>query len=192
MDAYERLDYCLERKQFGTELYSRGRYVRAMRRYKKTMLDLEVPCAWDNEQHNIERNQMRKQLHLNVAACALKMDTSKQYPTLSTPKYQWDPHLAAIEHCGRVLALEPRNVKALFRRAQLHLHLPPERHINGLALAKADLQLALEIDPNEAAVRKELARAKSIQKAADAKAGSMFARMIEAGEGAKPPAPGSK
>ena len=35
---------------------------------------------------------MRLQLHLNIAACALKMETSKKYPNLSSPKTYWDPH----------------------------------------------------------------------------------------------------
>ena len=182
MDSYERLDYCLERKNFGAELFKRGRYGRAMRRYKKTLLDLEVPCAWDIEEHNVERNQMRLLMHLNVAACGVKFETTKPYPNLSTPKLHWDPHLDAIFHCGRVLDVDARNVKALYRRAQAHLALPAERHINGLALALDDLKLALDVAPDDAAIKKEYARARSLQKEADRKGASIYSKMVASGD----------
>lgn len=72
----------------------------------------------------------------------------------------------------------PRQVKALYRRACAHLLIPQERHINGLALAFQDLHHALEHDPQNAEVKKELKRATQLQKKTDAKAAGMFSKMV--------------
>ena len=71
--------------------------------------------------------------------------------------------------------------QALYRRAQAHLCIPPERHINGLQLALDDLEHALDADPQNAEVRKELKRAKEIQKKTDKKAMGMYTKMIGTG-----------
>lgn len=182
MDPYERLHWCQESKQHGSELFKRGLYARAMRRYKKTMLDLEIPCQW-NEDQNIQRNHLRLQCHLNVAACGLKFPPRPWgHPNLSTPKTFFDPLQDAIFHCTRVLAVDPENVKAYYRRAQAHLQKPPEEHINGLQLAREDLKMALHLDPQNAEVRKLAARAKELQKQVDAKAAGMMTKMFDAGD----------
>lgn len=181
MDAWERLQWVNERKLWSTDLYKRGLARRAMHGYKKAMLDLEVPVEWENEKQVVERNQLRVALHLNCAACALKLSPQRAYPHLQTPKMHYDVHHDAIFHCERVLSADKHNVKALYRRAQAHLAMPPVRHINGLAKAREDLQHALEVDPQNAEVRKELKRALELQKKTDAKAASMYTKMI--GEG---------
>ncbi|KAL1523343.1 hypothetical protein AB1Y20_018288 [Prymnesium parvum] len=182
MDPHERLQWCHEAKQWGSELFRRGLYARAMRRYKKTMLDLEIPCQW-SEQQNIERNHLRLQAHLNIAACGLKIPPRPwSHPNLSPPKTYWDPLHDAIFHCTRVLAVDPANVKAYFRRAQAHLQKPPSEHINGLQLAKEDLKKALELDPKNVEVRKLYAKAKELQREADAKAASVMTKMFQAGD----------
>ena len=48
-------------------------------------------------------------------------------------------------------------------------------------MAMNDLEHALEADPQNAEVRKELKRAKEIQKRVDAKAAGMFTKMIGSG-----------
>ena len=181
-DSYERIEWVTERKAWATELYKRGWFGRALRHYKKAMLDLETPLEWQLEQHVVERNQLRLQLHLNVAACGLKLPIDKPYPNLSTPKNEWDPHQETIAHCTRVLKVDRNNVKALYRRALAHLMLPSERHINGLALALEDLSRAAELDPSNAEVRKELKRARQLQKEVDQKEQGMFTKMIGTGE----------
>lgn len=89
---------CRAALRWATELYQRKLYMRAMRHYKKAMLDLEVPCEFYEEAHVVERNQLRCQLHLNTALCALKVSPHRSYPNLSTPKMHWDPHHDAIHH----------------------------------------------------------------------------------------------
>ena len=152
-----------------------------MHGYKKAILDLEVPVQWQNDKELVERNNLRVSMHLNCAACALKIEPGRAYPHLQTPKMHYDVHHDGIFHCERVLAFDPHNVKALYRRAMLHLMIPPERHINGLALAFDDLEHALDADPNNADVKRELKRAKAIQKKTDDKAAGMFTKMIAAG-----------
>jgi len=181
-DSYERIEWVAQRKAWATELYKRGLYARAMRHYKKAMLDLETPIEWLDEQHVVERNQLRTQLHLNVAACGLKMQIVKPYPNLSTPKTYWDPQLDVINHCSRVLRVDKANVKALYRRAVGHLMLPSERHINGLALAQQDLSLAHDLDPENAEVLRELKRARALQKQLDQKQQAIFVKAVGAGE----------
>ena len=181
-DSYERIEWVSQRKVWATELYKRGFYARAMRHYKKAMLDLEVPLEWLDEQHVVERNQLRTQLHLNVAACGLKMPVVKPYPNLSTPKTYWDPQLDVVNHCSRVLRVDKRNVKALYRRALGHLLLPSERHINGLALAQEDLSLAHDLDPENVEVLRELKRTRALQKQVDQQQQGMFTKMVGTGE----------
>ena len=181
-NSYERVDWVSQRKAWASELFKRGWYARAMRGYKKAMLDLETPLEWLLEEHLVERNQLRLQLHLNVAACGIKLPVVKSYPNLSTPKTYWDPQHDAISHCTRVLRVDPENVKALFRRAVAHLLLPPERHINGLHLALEDLRRAVELDPQNADVKRELKRAKGLQKELDLVESGRFSKMIGNGE----------
>ena len=181
MSAVERLDWVTSRKAWATELFQRKMYMRAMRHYKKALLDLETPCEWYQEEHIIERNQLRLQLHLNTALCGLKVPPERQFPNLQAPKIHFDPHHDAIFHCTRVLDVDKRNVKALYRRALAHMMIPPERHINGLHSALEDLKLAHEIDPQNADVTRELKRAKAEQKAVDQKATNMFTKMIGTG-----------
>lgn len=83
----ERLDWCHESKDWGTELFNRGQYKRAMRRwlflmilvdgvrftietctrrrYKKAILDLEIPCQW-SDLENVERNRLRIQVRVRL------------------------------------------------------------------------------------------------------------------------------
>ena len=99
-----------------------------------------------------------------------------------TPKMHWDPQMDVVNHCSRVLRVDKHNVKALYRRAQGHLIIPAARHINGLALAQEDLALAMELDPQNAEVAKELKRARQLQKELDHKAQGIFTKMIGTGE----------
>ena len=160
-------------------MYRRGLHARAMRTFRKAMLDLEVPCDWEgHERLNVRRNNLRMSLHLNVAACELHMPAAKPYANLQQPRYHYDPHKDAIFHCTKVLNVDVRNVKALYRRATAHLTLPAERHVNGVDLALADLELALELDPENPDVQRQMKRAKQIKKEEDRKAAGTFAKMI--------------
>lgn len=64
--------------------------------------------------------------NLNNAACKLKLRDYKQ----------------AVKLCSKVLEIDSRNVKALYRRAQAYIQLAD------LDLAEFDIKKALEIDPD--------------------------------------------
>ena len=94
--ALDRAAHRAHRAQlWATEHYKRGWARRAMQHYKKAMLDLEVPVTWENDAQLVERNQLRVSLHLNCAACALKLKPQRDYPHLSTPKTHYD-----VLRCG--------------------------------------------------------------------------------------------
>ena len=64
--------------------------------------------------------------NLNNAACKLKLKDYKE----------------AVKLCTKVLDIDSRNVKALYRRAQAYIQLVE------LELAEQDIKKALEIDPD--------------------------------------------
>lgn len=74
-------------------------------------------------------------------------------------------HLQALE-------IEKSNVKALFRRAQCHVQL------SKLEDARKDLDAALQIEPNNAAVKKELALVEKKIAAQKEKEKKMYSKMF--------------
>ena len=160
-----RLQWCEEAKEWANMFFKRGDVARASRKYKKAMLDLEVPTQWSVED-NVKRNQLRVALHLNVAACGLRA-----VDVFGAVRYD-----DTVAHASRVLEVDPRNVKALFRRGQAHLLRPD--HINGLALALEDLGRAAQLEPDNAPVKSMLAKARAQQKALDQRDATMCGRML--------------
>eukprot|EP00124_Ichthyophonus_hoferi_P002264 Ihof_evm10s147 gene=Ihof_evmTU10s147 len=99
-------------KEQGNLLYRKGNYTEAMSKYGLALTYIDrlttertsfIP-ACDVEVDNSAR-QLKLPLLLNYAACALKL-------------CKW---LDVISSTDRVLAVDPNNVKALFRRAQARL-----------------------------------------------------------------------
>lgn len=75
---------------------------------------------------------------------------------------------SAIGNCTKVLAKEPDNVKALYRRGLSRIK------IGVLDLAKADLLAAYKLDPENKAVKQELKHLKDAAEAAKAKEKAAF------------------
>jgi len=160
----ERLDWSISQKNWGGELVKAGQFQRAGRRYKKALLDLEIPTDWEQEKHIISRNHLRLTLHLNIALCAVKSSL-------------WDE---ALWHSSRALKIDPKNVKALFRRACANFKKP--EHPNGLHDALDDLRAATELDPQNKEVASLLAEARRRQKLIDKGQAGMYSKMLEAAD----------
>merc|ERR1712194_845813 len=112
--------------------------------------------------------ELKLACELNSAACSLKF---KDFAEVK-------------KKCNSVLKDDPRNVKALFRRAQAHLG---EKNF---ADSIADLKKLIEADPQNREARSLMKEAQAGQKEEDKKSKGMFAKMC-AGLGKGPiPEPG--
>jgi len=150
-------------KAIGNELFKSQKHDIALRKYKKAVKYLkhglddhnELSDSDDeDEQSKQEMEERMKKMKenqesyhklllpclLNSAACKLKLNQSK----------------SAVDDVNEVLSIDSKNVKAYYRRAQASISM------NCLEEAKNDLQAALEISPDDKAVRGEMARVKKL------------------------------
>ncbi|KAG4156777.1 hypothetical protein ERO13_D02G018350v2, partial [Gossypium hirsutum] len=124
MNAPEKIKASGKKKEEGNVLFTAGNIERASKRYEKAVRYIEHDYSFNHEEQQ-QSKLLKVTCNLNNAACQLKLKDYKQ----------------AEELCTKVLELESRNVKALYRRAQAYIQLVD------LDLAEADIKKALEIDP---------------------------------------------
>eukprot|EP00854_Cymbomonas_tetramitiformis_P015615 gene15615-18512_t len=133
------LDQAQERKVQGNVRFRAGEYVAASEAYVEclrclTGLPMRGPGSADLDS---SKKQVALAAHLNLAVCYLRLS---KFPEV-------------ILECTRALEIDPANVKAHFRRGRA-------QHQRGeTRLAKADLQAALQLAPNNAEIRRELLEA---------------------------------
>jgi len=78
-----------------------------------------------------------------------------------------------IQCCNKVLEIEGNNVKAIFRRGKAYLGK------ENLDKAEEDLKKALELDPSDKAIPKELATLKAKSKKQEEKAKKFYSNMFQ-------------
>ncbi|XP_043724455.1 peptidyl-prolyl cis-trans isomerase PASTICCINO1 isoform X1 [Telopea speciosissima] len=91
-------------KNTGNCLFKEGKYELAKAKYEKVLREFNHVNPQDDEEGKIFLNS-RNSLHLNVAACYLKMGDCRK----------------SIEACNKVLDTNPVHVKALYRRGMAHM-----------------------------------------------------------------------
>ncbi|GAB4847012.1 Peptidyl-prolyl cis-trans isomerase cyp40, variant 2 [Ancistrocladus abbreviatus] len=126
-------------KAFGNEKYKKQDYKMALRKYRKAMRYLDV--CWEIEEldkESISLRKMRSQIYTNSSACKLKLG--------DVEGALWDTDLAIRD--------EEDNVKAHFRRGQALMA------NNEIDTAVESFSKALELEPNDGIIKKELAAAK--------------------------------
>lgn len=133
MTAKERLEKAVCQKSRGTEEFKAGEFAAAKVLYEEA-IDFADGLYKPTEEETAENLSLLMSLRLNIAMCSLKLS-------------EWTK---AIEITTKVLKTEPRNVKALYRRAVALIE------VENLIEAKKDLTLALEIEPTNRQVRREL------------------------------------
>jgi len=111
----ELLDFCRKQKEKGSELFKAGRVrlaherysrcVELMPRYKRPLGATSAVEVFPDFLERRASEELKRTCRLNLAACALKLDYT----------------YAATRYCDEVLKEEPKNVKALYRRAQGYL-----------------------------------------------------------------------
>lgn len=125
MNTPEKIEAAGKKKEEGNVLFKAGKYTRASKRYEKAVKYIEYDSAFQDEEKQ-QAKVLKITCNLNNAACKLKLKEYKQAEKL----------------CTKVLEMDSRNVKALYRRAQAYIQLVD------LDLAELDIKKALEIDPN--------------------------------------------
>ncbi|XP_022979737.1 peptidyl-prolyl cis-trans isomerase FKBP62-like [Cucurbita maxima] len=130
--AEEKIEAAGRKKEEGNVLFKAGKYARASSRYEKAVRYIEYDTSFNDEEKQ-QCKALKILCNLNNAACKLKVKDHRQAEKL----------------CSKVLELDSRNVKALYRRAQAYIQLVD------LDLAEQDLKKALEIDPENRQVKIE-------------------------------------
>ncbi|XP_068320266.1 peptidyl-prolyl cis-trans isomerase FKBP62-like [Pyrus communis] len=160
MNTEEKIEAAGKKKEEGNALFKAGKYVRASKRYEKAVKYIDYDSSFSEEVKK-QAKALKVACNLNDAACKLKLKEYKQAEKL----------------CSKVLELEGRNVKALYRRAQAYIQLAD------LDLAELDIKKALEIDPNNRDVKLEHKTLKEKMKEYNKKEakfyGNMFAKLTK-------------
>ncbi|KAK8963005.1 70 kDa peptidyl-prolyl isomerase [Platanthera guangdongensis] len=125
MNTAEKIEAAARKKEEGNALFKLGKYQRASKRYEKAAKLIEYDSSFSDEEKK-QSKALKVTCNLNNAACKLKLKDYKETEKL----------------CTKVLEVENRNVKALYRRAQAYIQL------TDLDLAELDIKKALEIDPD--------------------------------------------
>lgn len=132
MNTQEKIEAAGKKKEEGNMLFKAGKYLRASKRYEKAVKYIEYDTSFGEEEKK-QAKVLKVSCNLNNAACKLKMKDYKEAEKL----------------CTKVLEMESRNVKALYRRAQAYIN------VADLDLAEVDIKKALEIDPDNKDVKME-------------------------------------
>lgn len=111
----ERLRFCTEQKERGSTHFRQGRFRLALERYSRVLsllprykresqssLHVEL---FEHESDRERAQELRTTCRLNLAACALKLEE----------------FYSALRNCTAVLKDDPKNLKALYRRAQAYV-----------------------------------------------------------------------
>ncbi|XP_030450482.2 peptidyl-prolyl cis-trans isomerase CYP40 [Syzygium oleosum] len=127
-------------KAFGNENYKKQDYKMALRKYRKALRYLDI--CWEKEGiDEVESSSLRKtksQIFTNSSACKLKQRDLK----------------GALLDAEFAVRDGENNAKAYFRQGQAHMEL------NDIDAAAESFSKALELEPNDGGIKKELNAAK--------------------------------
>jgi FKBP-type peptidyl-prolyl cis-trans isomerase len=148
-------------KERGTEFFQAGKYELARHQYKKVVHFLTCEASTRNAGCDTNTtttvNSLLLAAHLNLAMCYLKLSKERQ----------------ACDSCDSALALDPNNIKALYRRGLANLGL------KCLEEAHRDFSTVIKLEPCNKAARDQLSL--TVQKQAEeaARERLIFAGMFQ-------------
>nr|KJB32426.1 hypothetical protein B456_005G240200 [Gossypium raimondii] len=124
-------------KAFGNEHYKKQDYKMALRKYRKALRYLDICWEKDgiDEEKTSSLRKMKSQIFTNSSACKLKLGDLK----------------GALLDTEFAMRDGDNNVKALFRQGQAHMAL------NDVDAAVESFKKALQLEPNDGGIKKELA-----------------------------------
>eukprot|EP00253_Pinus_taeda_P025639 PITA_25639 len=177
MDTAEKIEAAGKKKEDGNAIFKAGKYLRASKKYdkascwprhfvfsllisyvvskRKAAKCIEYDNAFSEDQKQ-QTKALKVTCNLNNAACNLKL---KEYRE-------------AAKLCSKVLEVDSKNVKALYRRAQAYIETAD------LDQAESDLKKALEIDPSNRDVKMEYKTLKEKQKEYNKEEAKLFGNMF--------------
>lgn len=155
MDTAEKIEAAGKKKEDGNALFKAGKYLRASKKYDKAAKYIEYDNAFSEDQKQ-QTKALKVTCNLNNAACNLKL---KEYRE-------------AAKLCSKVLEVDSKNVKALYRRAQAYIETAD------LDQAESDIKKALEIDPSNRDVKMEYKTLKEKQKEYNKEEAKLFGNMF--------------
>lgn len=107
----------------GNRLFKEGKFELAKAKYEKVLRDFNHVNPQDDEEGKVFVGK-RNLLHLNVAACLLKLGECRK----------------SIEACNKVLDANPAHVKGLYRRGMAHMALGEFEE------AQRDFEMMMKVD----------------------------------------------
>jgi len=163
MNAQEKFEVAQKKKEEGNQLFSKNKYRRAIKKYEKaTQLFEYEEGLKDTEKETAKK--LKLTCHLNTAACHLKMTNYKE----------------ALDACNKALKIEGSNMKALYRRGIANMEMLEFEY------AKNDFERALDVEPNNPEVKKEMLKLKRKIQEQDKKDkkfyGSIFEKLVKIDE----------
>lgn len=141
----------------GNRLFKEGKYALAKAKYEKVLRDFNHVNPQDDEEGK-EFSNTRNMLHLNVAACYLKLGECRK----------------SIEICDKVLDANPVHVKALYRRGMAYMELGDFQD------AKNDFEKMMKFDKSsEPDAKAALQKLKQTQQEVARKAKKQFGGLFD-------------
>ncbi|XP_068598846.1 peptidyl-prolyl cis-trans isomerase FKBP5 [Brachionichthys hirsutus] len=133
MDLIEKLNLATEIKHKGNQYFKAGRHYQAVIQYQRIVSWLEMECGTGMEQQKMIQDFILTS-HLNLALCFMRLQEFTQ----------------VVENCNKVIELDERNEKALYRRGEARLLR------NEFSLAMADFQQVLHVNSSNRAARAQI------------------------------------
>ncbi|KAL1530498.1 hypothetical protein AB1Y20_001399 [Prymnesium parvum] len=153
-------------KEEGNELLQRGDYEEAFSKYEEGLRHVESELLYQMApEEQVELLRLRTPLLLNSVLCDLRMNPEDQTRRLALSE----------SRVKSVLKLQPKNVKALFRMAQLHGRAGEFREAREL------LEKLCQQEPDERAFRAELASLKKRERAAELETAAFWGGALRKG-----------
>jgi len=144
-------------KDEGNKLFQQGRFSLAKKRYERVNEVCDYLDSFEKEDIDFVKNSLQLPSYLNLAAVALKEKNWKQ----------------AIENCDKALAIDDKNVKGLYRRAQGY------QGYGEFEKARDDLNKVLQIEPNNSTVQALLTKVKQEIVNTKAKEKQLYSRLFK-------------
>lgn len=144
----------LERKDAGTRLFGMGALREAAAKWE--LAETTLPHA-GSLKYDLERGGRDKEEVVRLRAQVEKVQLSCRLNLATVYMKLNEPH-KSLEYSEKALELDATSAKALLRRAQAHMQIPPV----DVDAVKADLLAAAKLAPQDRGIRDELIKLKQI------------------------------